>query len=50
MADEYVAYCVKEKKKQPMKDVKIVTNSKGRKMAQGICSSCGGKLTLFLKG
>ncbi len=45
---EYMGYCVKEKKKQPMKDVQIVTNAKGRKMAKGTCVSCGTKMTLIL--
>lgn len=49
MAD-YEGYCVKEKKKRLMKDVQVVTNEKGRKMAKGICSVCGTKMTLFLKG
>ena len=49
MADEYVGYCVKEREKHPMKDVQIVTTEKGRRMAKGICTSCGSKMTLFLK-
>lgn len=49
MAD-YEGYCVKEKKKRLMKDVQVVTNEKGRKMAKGVCSVCGTKMTLFLKG
>lgn len=49
MAEEYIGYCVKERQKRPMKDVKIVTNEKGRRMAKGVCSSCGTKMTLFLK-
>lgn len=47
---EYVGYCVKEKMKRPMKDVQIVTNAKGRKMAKGVCTSCGTKMTLILPG
>lgn len=49
MAEEYIGYCVKERQKRPMKDVQIVTNEKGRRMAKGVCSSCGTKMTLFLK-
>ncbi len=49
MAEEYIAYCVKEKTKRPMKDVKIVTNARGRRVAQGVCSVCGTKMNLFLK-
>jgi hypothetical protein len=48
MAD-YVAYCVKCKTKRDMKDAKVVTNEKGRRMAKGVCGVCGTKLTLFLK-
>ncbi len=48
--DEYKGYCVKEKQTRVMKDVQIVTNAKGRKMAKGVCSVCGTKMTLFLKG
>jgi len=50
MAEEYTGYCVKEKKKQLMKDVQVVTNAKGRRMAKGICTSCGTKMTLILPG
>lgn len=46
---EYEAYCVKCKDKRPMKDVKIVTNAKGRRMAKGICPKCGTKMNLFIK-
>lgn len=45
---EYIAYCVKEREKHPMKDAQVVTNEKGRRMAKGVCSSCGTKMTLFL--
>jgi len=50
MADQYEAYCVKCKKKRSMKDARIVTNEKGRKMAKGVCPTCGTKMTLFLPG
>jgi hypothetical protein len=45
---EYQGYCVKEKQKRVMKDVEIVTNAAGRRMAKGICSVCGTKMTLIL--
>jgi hypothetical protein len=46
---EYVAYCVKCKAKRPMKDVQVVTNEKGRRLAKGVCPNCGTKMNLFLK-
>ena len=49
MEETYIAYCVKEREKHEMKDVQVVTNAKGRRMAKGICTSCGTKMTLFLK-
>jgi hypothetical protein len=42
------AYCVKCREKRDMKDEKIVTNDKGRKMAKGKCPICGTNLTRFL--
>lgn len=48
MADEYIAYCVKCKTKRTMRDARIVTNEKGRKMAKGICPECGTKMNRFL--
>lgn len=48
MADQYEAYCVKERTKRMMKDVQVITNDKGRRMAKGICTECGTKMTLFL--
>jgi len=46
---DYEAYCVKCKAKREMKEGKIVTNEKGRRMAKGICPECGTKMTKFLK-
>ena len=46
---DYVAYCVKCKAKQTMKDAKVITNDKGRRQAKGICPVCGTKMNLFLK-
>ncbi len=48
MADEMRAYCMKEKKEQVMKDVVISTTANGRRVAQGVCSSCGTKMNKFL--
>lgn len=42
-------YCVKCKSKRNMKDVKIVTNKKGTRMAKGTCSKCDCKMTVFVK-
>ncbi len=42
------AYCVKCREKREIKDEKIVTNDKGRKMAKGKCAICGTNLTRFL--
>ncbi len=48
MAEQVIAYCVKEKAKKPMKDVTEVTFNNGKHALQGICTSCGTKLTRFL--
>jgi len=48
MAD-YEAYCVKCKAKRIMKEAKVTTNAKGRRLAKGICPECGTKMNLFLK-
>ena len=48
-SDSFVGYCMKERQKRPMKDVQVVTTPKGRRMAKGVCTSCGTKMTLFLK-
>lgn len=45
---DYMAYCVKCKKKVTMKNAKVVTNDKGRRMAKGVCPTCGTKVNLFL--
>jgi serine/threonine protein kinase len=44
-----VAYCVKERKKRQMKDAKRVVLKNGRPAMQGICTSCGTKMTRFIK-
>jgi hypothetical protein len=43
-------YCVKCKAKKEMKDSKETVAANGRKMAQGVCPTCGTKMTKFLKG
>ncbi len=48
MAEKYMAYCVKCRAKNEMKDAKVEVNDKGRKMARGVCPKCGTKMTLFL--
>ncbi len=47
MAD-IIAYCVKEKTKKPMKDAQEVTLSNGKHALQGVCASCGTKMTKFV--
>jgi hypothetical protein len=39
-----VAYCVKCKAKQEMKDPKSITMKNGRKATQGTCPKCGTKM------
>ncbi len=46
---DHVAYCVKCKAKRTMKDSRVETNAKGRRLAKGICPECGTKMNLFLK-
>ncbi|MEN6570905.1 MAG: DUF5679 domain-containing protein [Anaerolineaceae bacterium] len=36
-----MAYCMKEKKKQPMVNVETVTMKNGRKALKGKCAVCG---------
>ena len=42
------AYCVKCREKREMKDERIETNEKGRRMAKGVCPKCGTNMTRFL--
>lgn len=44
----YVAYCVKCREKKEMRDAKVEVNDKGRRMARGVCPTCGTKMTRFL--
>ncbi len=48
MAEEILAYCVKEKTKKPMKDAHEVTLKNGKKALQGVCASCGTKMMKFI--
>ncbi len=48
MAEEVMAYCVKEKAQKPMKDAHEVTLSNGKHALQGVCASCGTKMTKFI--
>ncbi|NTV22855.1 MAG: hypothetical protein HGA85_00580 [Nanoarchaeota archaeon] len=43
------AYCVKCKETKEMKSVTEATTSNGRKMAKGLCPTCGTKMNKFLK-
>ncbi len=45
---EFTGYCVKCKKKQPIKNGEIKTTANGRQMAQGTCPVCKTKVTTFL--
>ena len=48
MADQVMAYCVKEKAQKPMKDAQQVTLKNGKLAMQGTCSSCGTKMMKFV--
>jgi hypothetical protein len=48
MAEEILAYCVKEKTKKPMLDARQVTLRNGKHALSGVCASCGTKMTKFI--
>ncbi len=48
MAEQILAYCVKEKTKKPMRDAQEVTLKNGKRALQGVCSSCGTKMLKFV--
>jgi hypothetical protein len=48
MADQVMAYCVKEKAQKPMKDAQQVTLKNGKLAMQGTCESCGTKMMKFI--
>ena len=45
---DFEAYCVKCREKRQIKDGKVETSEKGRRMAKGVCPVCGTKVTRFL--
>ena len=47
---QVMAYCVKEKAQQPMKDPTQVTLKNGKLAMQGTCTSCGTKMMKFISG
>jgi hypothetical protein len=42
-------YCVKCKKKKTMSGAKTVKTASGRTMVQGVCGTCGTKMSVFTK-
>ncbi len=48
MAEEIMAFCVKEKAQKPMKDAHEVTLKNGKHAMQGVCASCGTKMMKFI--
>ncbi len=48
MAEEVMAYCVKEKAQRPMKDAHEVELKNGKRALQGVCAQCGTKMTKFI--
>lgn len=48
MADQVMAYCVKEKAQKPMNDPHEVILKNGKHAMQGTCSSCGTKMMKFI--
>ena len=45
---EFEGYCVKCRTKRTIAQGKVVTTSKGRPMAKGVCPECGTTVTRFL--
>jgi len=49
MAEETVmSYCVKEKMQKPMQGAQLITLKNGKQALQGVCASCGTKMTKFV--
>jgi hypothetical protein len=49
MADEVIlGYCVKEKTQKPMNNAQLITLKNGKQALQGVCASCGTKMTKFV--
>jgi len=44
-----LGYCVKCRKKKEMKSEKKLKSKGGRNMVQGICGTCGTKMSVFTK-
>lgn len=47
MAEKYSGYCVKCKEKRDF-DGTVVETKNGRRMAQGVCPTCGTKMNRIL--
>jgi hypothetical protein len=45
---EFEGYCVKCRAKRKINPGTVVTTSKGRPMAKGVCPECGTKVSRFL--
>lgn len=45
---DFEGYCVKCRQKRQIKDGRVETTDKGRRMAKGVCPKCGTKVTRFL--
>jgi hypothetical protein len=45
---EFEGYCVKCHTKRKIKQGEVVTTSKGRPMAKGVCPECGTTVSRFL--
>lgn len=47
---DFEGYCVKCREKRAVKKGEVKETANGRKMAQGVCPTCGTKVTRFLAG
>jgi len=47
--DQYMAYCVRCKKKVPVENPQIVTLKNGRKAVKGTCPYCKGTVFAIIK-
>jgi DNA-directed RNA polymerase subunit RPC12/RpoP len=47
--EQYMAYCVKCKKKVPVENPQEVTLKNGKKAIKGICPYCKGTVYVFVK-
>ena len=48
-SSQYMAYCVRCKKKVPVQNPEVVTLKNGRKAVKGTCPYCGGTVYVFIK-